>query len=354
VKNSRFELSHNEKVRRSIYVFLRDELERKLQTVAFHEPYKTCRERGVTFPYVDPAELRPRNKREFGKEFSEVRPFFLVFCEDHLTEAFQKYVRFNDSNKVRKENISLVPDIRLHRSFNETARFFEKDAFFELLDPLLDVDYCVLLQRDTRVKNANRFALSHFHVKIDWPIADAAESLAKELRYISKNLYEKGEKYAETLQQKLFEYYGCHHQATGGRRTAALIAAQYLKFAPGLSTVYVASAESRTLTRYSEKGVGRYALIQMDKAYINHLLETYAITPEAFRQSYVIGENDNCFDLLLFVAYDHTEYALPPFDGKLRLLKPDYSWLSVSQELILPLPHAQNSRPLPVKYIYRN
>ncbi|OPZ61034.1 MAG: hypothetical protein BWY87_00082 [Deltaproteobacteria bacterium ADurb.Bin510] len=354
MKNSRFELSHTEKIRRSIYVFLRDELERKLLSIAFLEPYRECHERRVAFPYVDPTELRPRNKREFGKESGEFRPFFLVFCEDHLNEAFQKYVRFNDSNKVKKENISLVPDIRLQRSFNETARFFEQDTFFELLDPLLDVDYCVLLQRDLRVRNANRFALSHFHVKIDWPIADAAESLAKELRYISKNLYEKGEKYAETLQQKLFEYYGCHHQATGGRRTAALIAAQYLKFAPGLSTVYVSSAESRTLTRYSEKGVGRYALIQMDKAYARHIAETYAIPPETFRQGYILGENDNSYDLLLFVTYDHTEYAQPPADGKLRFLKPDYSWLSVSQELILPLPHAQTCRPLPVKYIYRN
>lgn len=354
MKNSRFELSHTEKIRRSIYVFLRDELERKLLTVAFLQPYKACRERGVNFPYVDPAELRPRNKREFGKESGEFRPFFLVFCEDHLTEAFQKYVRFNDSNKVKRENINLVPDVRLHRSFNETARFFEKTAFFELLDPLLDVDYCVLLQRDLRVKKANRFALTHFHVKIDWPIADAAESLAKELRYISKNLYEKGERYAETLQQKLFEYYGCHHQATGGRRTAALIASQYLKGAPGLSTVYVSSAESRTLTRYSEKGVGRYALIQMDKDYALHVAEAWGLNPESFRQAYVLDEAATSFDLILFVTYDHTEYAQPPSDGKLRLLKPDYSWLSVNQEMILPLPHTQTCRPLPVKYIYRN
>ncbi len=113
--------------------------------------------------------------------------------------------------------------------FYSTARFFERDSFFELLEQLLDMDYCFLIQRDNRYKKQNRYCLTHFHVKIDWPIADAAESLAKELRYISKNLYEKGDRYAEILQQKLFEYYGCHHQATGGRRSAALIAAQYLK-----------------------------------------------------------------------------------------------------------------------------
>jgi len=40
--------------------------------------------------------------------------------------------------------------------------------------------------------------------------------------------YEKGDKYAEIVQKKFFEYYGMHPTA-GGRRTAAIIAAQYLR-----------------------------------------------------------------------------------------------------------------------------
>ncbi len=353
VSKSRFELSHNDKIRRSIYVFLRDELERKLQTLALEEPYFKCQAEGTPYPYVDSSEMRPR-KKEFCKESEVARPFFIVFCEDAIDEMHQKYLRFNDSNKVRKDNISLIPDIMLHRSFNSTAKFFEKNAFFELLDPLLDIDYSLLIQRDNRYKKRNRFALTHFHMKIDWPIADAAESLAKELRYISKSLYEKGEKYADTLQQKLFEYYGCHHQATGGRRTGALIAAQYLKNIPGLSTVYVSSSESRTLTRYSEKGVGRYAIIQMDKDYAMHIMENNNINLEAFRQGYVLGESDEHFDIILFVTYNHTEWGTPPSDGKLRILKPDYSWLSVDTEMILPRPHAIGFGPLLVKYIYKS
>ncbi len=352
-KNSRFELSHNDKIRRSIYVFLRDELERKLQSIALEEPYRDCQEKGVPYPYVDSSEMRPR-KKEFAKESAESRPFFIIFCEDYIDPGHQKYIRFADSNKVRKDNIQLIPDIKLHRSFHSAARFFEKNAFFDLLEGLLDIDYCLLIQRDSRYKRSNRYALTHFHVKIDWPIADAAESIAKELRYISKNLYEKGERYADSLQQKLFEYYGCHHQATGGRRTAALIAAQYMKNLPGLSTVYVSSSETRTLTRYSEKGVGRYAIIQLDKDYATHIVENNNMTIEAFRQGYVLGESDDYFDIMLFVTYNHTEWGLPPSDGKLRILKPDYNWLSVDTEMILPLQHAVSFRPLLVKYIYKN
>jgi hypothetical protein len=351
-KKSRFELGHTEKIRRSIYVFLRDELERRLKAIALEEQYRRCKEKKVPYPYVDSSEMRPK-KKEFSKESSEARPFFIIFCEDTIDEIHQKYIRFSDSNRVRKDTISLVPDIGLHRSFYSAVRFFERDSFFVLLDQLVDVDYCLLIQRDNRYKKRNRYSLTHFHVKIDWPIADAAESLAKELRYISKNLYEKGERYAEILQQKLFEFYGCHHQASGGRRSAALIAAQYLKSIPGLATVYVSSSETKTLTRYSEKGVARYAIIQIDKQYANQIIENNNLSQKSFRQGYALGETKDYFDVIIFVSYKHTQWGTPPADGKLRILKPDYSWLAVDMEMILPVPHAVSSRPLHVKWVYK-
>ncbi|MBN2297418.1 MAG: hypothetical protein JXM72_02430 [Deltaproteobacteria bacterium] len=352
-KKSRFELGHTEKIRRSIYVFLRDELERRMKSIALEEQYRLCQEKKIPYPYVDSSELRPK-KKEFSMESTEARPFFIIFCEDTIDEMHQKYIRFSDSNRVRKDTIALVPNIRLHRSFYSAVRFFERDSFFELLDQLIDIDYCLLIQRDNRYKKRNRYSLTHFHVKIDWPIADAAESLAKELRYISKNLYEKGERYAEILQQKLFEYYGCHHQASGGRRSAALIAAQYLKSIPGLATVYVSSSETKTLTRYSEKGVARYAIIQIDKQFAKSICETNNLTEEGFRQGYALGESENFFDVIIFVSYKHTEWGAPPTDGKLRILKPDYSWLGVDMEMILPMPHAVSFRPVHVKWVYKS
>jgi hypothetical protein len=351
-KKSRFELGHTEKIRRSIYVFLRDELELKLKNIALEEPYLRCREKCIPYPYVDSSELRPK-KKEFSKESLTARPFCIIFCEETIDEYHQKFIRFSESNRIRKDTISLVPDLRLHRPFSSTIRFFERDSFFELFEQLLDVDYCLLIQRDNRFKKHNRYSLTHFHVKIDWPISEAAESLAKELRYISKGLYEKGDRYAEILQQKLFEYYGWHHQATGGRRSAALIASQYLKNIQGLATVYISSAETKTLTRYSEKGVARYAIIQFDKGLARQLIENNNLTEESFRQGYALGESEHSFDVILFVTYKHTEWGIPPADGKLRILKPDYSWLAIDMEMILPMPHAVSFRPLPVKWVYR-
>ncbi|MCD6569097.1 MAG: hypothetical protein J7L53_00135 [Deltaproteobacteria bacterium] len=352
MRKSRFELSHTEKVRRSIFIFLRDELERRLLSIAFVDTYRACEEKGIPYPFVDQKETRPKPK-VFSKESLEFTPFFIIFCEDSIQEEHQKYIRFSDSNKVRKDNIRLVPDVGLHKTFYSGVHFFERESFFELLKSLLDVDYCLLIQRDYRHRKRNRYALTHFHVKIDWPIADAAESLAKELRYISKSIYERGEGYANALQQKLFEYYGCHHQSAGGRRTAALSAAQYLKNIPGLSSVYILSSEARTFTRYSESGVGRFAVIQLEKKQATQLMNTNNLSIKAFRQGYVLGETDTFFAVILFILYRHTKWGLPPPDGKLRILRPDYSWLGVDIELVLPLPHSEGFRPLPIKWVYK-
>ncbi len=350
---SRFEVSHIEKIRRSVYVFLRDELERRLLDIALVAPYRSCEARGVPYPFAEPGEMRPK-KRELSREYLDTRPFLIIFLEEALSEEHQKYIRFSNSNKVRKDNISLIPGFNLQKSIYSGVHFFEKEPFFDLLEELLDVDYALLIQRDTRYKKRNRYSLTHFHVKIDWPTAEAAEDLAKELRYISKNLYEKGERYADALQQKLFEYYGWHHQSVGGRRTAALVAAQYLKSVPGLSTVYVSSSESRTFTRYSERGVGRYAIIQLDKTYAEELAKSNGINMKAFRQGYVLGETEEHYAVLFFVMYRHTEWGVPPMDGKLRIVNPDYNWLAVDIELVLPLPDSITSRPIRAKWVYKS
>jgi hypothetical protein len=353
-KRSRFELSHIEKIRRSIYVHLRDELERKMLSLALETPYRSCLENKIPYPYTDAGELRPKKKKEFLKESPVARPFIIIFCEDSVDAAHQKYIRFSDSNRVRKDNLSLIPNLTLNRAFYSTARFFERNSFFGLLEQLLDVDYCLLIQRDNRYKKQQRYCLTHFHIKIDWPITDAAESLAKELRYISKNLYEKGDRYAEILQQKLFEYYGCHHQATGGRRSAALIAAQYFKSVPYLTTVYVSSAQTMTVTSYSEKGTGRYAIVQFDRDFARSVMQECRLTEEQFRQGYALGESEKGYDVIMHVRYEHPEWGTPPADGRLRILKPDYAWIMVDKEMVLPKPGSVFYSPLHVKWIYKS
>jgi hypothetical protein len=193
--------------------------------------------------------------------------------------------------------------------------------------------------------------LTHFHVRVDWPIDNATEEMAQEYRYIAKELYERGEKYANHLENKLFENYGFHH-SVGGRRTAAVVASQLLKKMPFISTVYVSSAESRALTRISERGVSRYVLIKIPLPELQKLAKDNNLPFETLLESYLIDMDDGHGVAILNVVYRNSSYSKPPDDGKLRRLWPDYQWLSVSDQLLLPLPSKTETFPLRYFTIY--
>ena len=179
-----------------------------------------------------------------------------MFVEESIPAVHKKYIRFFDVNKTTQGNLLNSEALTLSEKFDRSQKYLESVHFFNFLRDLLSVDYALLIQRDPVAKKIHRYALSHFHVRVDWPIAEAAEDLAQSLRYISQDLYEKGDKYAEDVQKKFFEYYGVPVMV-GGRRTAAIVAAQYFKRIKCITTVYVGSSESRALIRISERGTSR-------------------------------------------------------------------------------------------------
>ena len=214
----------------------------------------------------------------------------------------------------------------------------------------MDIDYALLIQQDPTVKKKNRYALTHFHVKIDWPIAEASEDLAKWLRYIQHNLYENGDKEARILQNKLFEYHGCHHNV-GGRRTAGLIATQLLKRLDSVSTVFVSSAESRVMYRYSERGVSKFFLIQFNKKQLTALANAQHITLKYLISNYLYEGNDSHLGILE-ASYAHTVHSIPPKDGKLRRIQPAYNWLTLRDELLHPKLEARHATPIHYNWVY--
>jgi hypothetical protein len=213
------------------------------------------------------------------------------------------------------------------------------------------VDYALLVQRDPSIKARTRYAMTHFRVKIDWPIDNATEDMAQQLRYIGKDLYEMGEKYAESLNNKLFENYGFHH-AVGGRRTAAVVAAQFLKKMEFISTVYVASSESRALTRLSERGVSRSVLIKLPMEEVFRLAAESGMQIDNFVERFLIDLADDYGVGIFQVTYRNTIHSKEPEDGKLRELKPDFQWLTVSDQLIVPLRGVTDIYPIPYSTIY--
>ncbi len=346
----REELSQFNRLRRSYYELLRDELDQFMLDYALTQSYQQFADRNIAYPFIEKRELKPR-ARIPGIEYKCQKTFLVIFVEDIIPAVHKKYIRFFDVNKPTQTNLMESKALPLPEKFDRTHRYLDSIRFYDFMNVLLPVDYALLIQRDPSTRSFNRYGLTHYHVRIDWPIADAAEDLAQSLRYISKDLYEKGDKYAELAQRKLFEYYGMPVMV-GGRRTAAMVAAQYLKRIPCISTVYVASSESRALFRISERGVSKAALVCFTEDEARQIAETQKMAPRSFRKNYVIanaGRNHVC---IFQATYSYTAHSRPPEDGKLREINPDVNWLAVGGEHLLPKPGVRKYPPINLNLIY--
>ncbi len=341
-------LSREERLRRSYYEVLRDELDQFVIGYSLIGSYNNFLRIRSPYPFVELRELKPR-ARIPSIEFDAQNSFLIIFAEDFIHKKHKKYIRYFDANKTTKSNLlkhKYFPNVE---NFNRDLKYFDTKDFFSLLRSLLPIDYALLIQRNQKTKV--KYALTHFHVRVDWPIAEASEALAKDLRYISKDLYEKGDKYAEDFQKKFFEYYGIP-VLSGGRRTAAIVAAQYFRQLPGITTVYVSSSESRNLLRLDEKGVSKTVLVKLSDEKVKNLAKIAGVTQNSFTKNYVVARQRKYFVCILNVKYDYTSHALPSEGGRLREFKPDTNWLTVSEEHILPKPSVLAHPPIPYKMVY--
>lgn len=346
----REELSQTDRIRRSYYELLRDELDQFLLQYALIDSYQNFVSRQVPFPFVEKRELKPR-ARIPDQEYESQNAFLIIFVEDIVPNEHKKYIRFFDDNKTAKANLMRFKTLALSQKFDRNAKYLESIHFNNFLKQLLPVDYALMIQRDPAGKTRNRYSLSHFHVRIDWPIADAAEDLARNLRYISKDLYEKGEKYAEDIQKKFFEFYGLPVMA-GGRRTAAIVAAQYMKKIPGITTVYAGSSETRSLIRISERGVSKAVLMKFSPKEIVQIADASGLSPQTFKKNYVVAREQKDYVCIFQATYARTSHSRLPEDGKLREIKTDLYWLTVGEQHILPKPNIWKYPPLTINIIY--
>lgn len=347
----RYQLSFKHRLRRSLYEVLRDQMDGYLVRRALVDSYWNFCRAGEPYPFVAKRELKPR-ARVKEPEYTLQNNFLVIFCEGGIPPTFKKYIRFFDTNKVSKETVGELSHIPMHKEYTKNLKYFDNPDFPKLVIDLSPVDYALLVQQDVSRRHQNRYMLSHFHVRIDWPIDDAAEDMAHHLRYISKDLYEQGEEYAQALHHKLFESYGFHH-TVGGRRTAAVVAAQLLKQMHFISTIYVASSEARSLTRISERGVNKFVLVRLRLNDMETLARQNNLALDTFMEQYTIAMTDEYGVGILQVVYRSSAHSKGPEDGKLRKLDPEYQWLNVVDQLILPIPGMNSEAyPLPFNTIY--
>lgn len=343
-------LSRNEKLTRSYYNVLRDEMDQFVLGYSLVDSYRNFKERNEPYPFVHTRELKPR-ARIPSIEFDAQNSFLVLFLENSLDDSHKKYIRYFDINKSTKTNLLKHKEFPTVQEFHRNIKNFDCQDFFGFVKSLMPIDYALLIQRDDTLHNKDRYALTHFHVRVDWPIADAAEDLAIYLRYISKDLYEKGDKYAENCQKKFFEYYGMPLMA-GGRRTAAIVAAQYLRRLKGISTVYAGSSESRAALKLGERGISKSVLMRFSRDEVRDIVKTAGITQNRFTKNYTVARDNNYLVCIFNTIYNYTAHAIPPEGGRLRELNPDTNWLTVSMEQILPRPDVWKYAPIPYKTIY--
>ncbi|ACN16714.1 conserved hypothetical protein [Desulforapulum autotrophicum HRM2] len=347
---TRNRLSRKDKLRRSYYELLRDEMDQFVLGYALVDSYDNFLRQKIPYPFVETRELKPR-ARIPSVEFELQNSFLILFSEAFVDESHKKYIRYFDANKTTKTNLLKHRDFPEGEEYHRNLKFMDTAGFFDFMKTLLPVDYALLIQRDIRAGTVDRYALTHFHVRIDWPIADAAEDLARDLRYISKDLYEKGDKYADNIQKKFFEYYGMPVLA-GGRRTAAIVASQYFRKLEGITTVYVGSSESRALLRIDENGISKSILMRFTRAEVVEIAKSAGINQGSFTKNYVVAREGKWLICIFNVVYAYTSHALTSEGGRLREVKFDTNWLTVSEEQILPKPTVWKYPPIPFKIIY--
>jgi len=346
----REELSQADRLRRSYYELLRDELDQQLIQHALIDSYNNFCNRKVKYPFVEKRELKPR-ARIPDLEYECQNVFLVIFVEDIIPSENKKYIRFFDVNKTTKANLLQSKTLPLANKIDRNQKFLDSAHFSNFLKILLPVDYALLIQRNPAGKARSRYSLSHFHVRIDWPIADAAEDLARSLKYISKDLFEKGDKCAEDIQKKFFEFYGLPLMA-GGRRTAAIVAAQYMKRIPCISTIYAGSSESRALLRISERGPSRSVLMKFTAGKMEQIAEENNMALQTFKKNYVVAREKKSGICIFQATYSPTDQSRFPDDGKLRDIKPDLSWMTIGGQHILPKPGVWKNPPSPLNITY--
>jgi len=318
----REELSQTNRFRRSYYELLRDALDQFVLQYALIDSYHNFLKKKQPYPFVEKRELKPRARLPVEK-YKNQNTFLLIFMEDTLPAEYKKHVRFFDIKKTDQKNLIPFDRLSLSNKINRTQKHLKSVRFDSLIRGPLPVDHALLIQRDPAIREKSRYSLSHFHIHIDWPIGEAAAALARSLRYISKDIDEKGEKYAEDILKKYFEYYGMPFMV-GGKNQDAIISAQYLKKIPCITTVYLGSSEARALIRISERGVTKAVLSKLTEIEMARISDENHLALQTFKNNYAVARQGEDGIFIFQVTYSFTNHARPPDDGKLREIKRNY------------------------------
>ncbi|MDP6344483.1 MAG: hypothetical protein QF491_13175 [Alphaproteobacteria bacterium] len=291
---------------------------------------------GKPYPFGRANQLLPGDSRGWV-EHRHHNTALLIMIDGALPRPLNKHFRLRASNRVSWRNIQrLAPDLDLS-NFKAAHCRLDHPGFDELLPRLLSLDYA-LVAEDIADPEGPGPALTHMHVKLERLTDNAIKELSKELGYIERRLFERGEDYVEALEAKFFEYFGFSANAAG-RKSAAAMAAQLLSGHDRRFSVFVAGQEDCRLTVLDEgEIITQYLLIRLADADLEAFVDSVALNGGKDSADYsVTGMADGPLPVLYRLRLRRTK-AAQPGSGRRRdrdLLKP---WLEIAEEAVLPRP----------------
>ena len=349
-------LSWDERIRRSYYVAVETLLDRLLIEHVLLDSLERFKADGTAYPFIKTAELKPGGiapTTEHGLHNSAL----ILFIEHEFPADLKPYIRVRKKNELLSRNLQFFSLPDAHGSDGLSA--FREICAPPQLDgvrQLLNLDMALVIQRRNDRKAGLCYEFTHFHVMIDAVLDAIIEDYGIELRYLSRNLYERGEEYAALLEQKFFEQFGMKTTASG-RRTAALVAHRLLaRRLPGLHVVYCGSTESRCLYKiHSDGTLSRVVLVPVDDEAVGELTDLHDMSARELEKHYLVDAGHGNRAAIFYVRNNKTPPALPPSDRKLRReISVLERWISTDIQLLLPLPSSTAARPLEWNWIYRS
>ena len=126
--NYREELSQADRIRRSYYELLRDELDHFLLQYALIDSYHNFASEQIAFPFVEKRELKPRALIP-DKEYESQNAFLVIFVEDIVPSEHKKYIRVFDVNKTTKTNLLRFKTLALSQKMDRNWKYLESIHF---------------------------------------------------------------------------------------------------------------------------------------------------------------------------------------------------------------------------------
>jgi hypothetical protein len=315
------------------YAVARARLEGVLLRHALLASYDSFTEARKPYPFTDPAHLLPIVGHAVEHSLQNTA---LVFLLDRvLPRKLANHFRLRGSNRATWANIKrLAPDLDLS-DYKANHCQVSDPAFDELVHKLAPLDYALLLERpDPEDGRARPCQLTHLHVKVERLTDNAIKLLARQLGYIERRLFERGEDYVDALEAKFFEYYGFPPNASG-RKSAAAMAAQLFAEHGLRFTVFVASQEDCRLSVLDQTDrITQYMLVKPDARTRAKLTE--AAEPLGGLARFAARTDRNAPVFILRVVFRRTAAAMPIAGGKRGDDDVQAPWLEIEELVAVP------------------